>query len=671
MQKSPPPFLLGMSLLFWGWQSHLLLLAIPMALIIEGVRWVNWRWDLSDKEFNRLSDLTSFLWIGLAIYLFSRESIHGLFTLLNWLPPLFFLLLGAQRYSSVGSIRVSSLFVSMRRVDDKKPPAEVLRFNLCYPYIMLCLLAASTERSSGFFIGMFCLISWGLWYVRPTHYATKKWVVLLIMIGTLGFLGQLGLYQLQQEIEKLVIQWFEYDLLADRDPYRQTTAIGDIQELKQSERILLRVDASYPLLLREASYNLYIGSTWRAQSLSFNKLENVPQVKNTWTFLEDKTLPKTQETIKIAGYTRYGKGILSLPIGTFQVEQLPALNVEYNRYGAVRVSEVPEWVDYITHYTTTSTVLDSPPTDSDLSIPATEIDVLKKLARDLGLKKQSPEQAIATVTRFFTNKFTYTLKRDKTKRLNETALADFLLTQRQGHCEYFATATTLLLRAAGIPTRYAAGFAVEEYNEFENRYVVRQRHAHAWTLVYLNGAWQDLDTTPADWTVLETAQMPWWQTVNDLGSWLWFQFSAWRWQETTTSEHWFGWLLLPLFIMLIWRLTTKNRVKHQAASTPAKTTETKVDKGADSAFYQVITYLQQQGYERQTGETPRNWFKRLQHPALQTAEMDALLLLHERYRFDPNTITYSEKQQLEKAVSQWLQACLNADLLKIQTRLDA
>jgi transglutaminase-like putative cysteine protease len=45
---------------------------------------------------------------------------------------------------------------------------------------------------------------------------------------------------------------------------------------------------------------------------------------------------------------------------------------------------------------------------------------------------------------------------------NETPLARFLLRTRSGHCEYFATATVLLLRQLGIPARYAVGYAVHE-----------------------------------------------------------------------------------------------------------------------------------------------------------------------------------------------------------------
>ncbi|MBT8330725.1 MAG: transglutaminase-like domain-containing protein, partial [Deltaproteobacteria bacterium] len=39
-------------------------------------------------------------------------------------------------------------------------------------------------------------------------------------------------------------------------------------------------------------------------------------------------------------------------------------------------------------------------------------------------------------------------------------IENFLTRSRSGHCEYFATATVLLLRQAGIPARYARGYSV-------------------------------------------------------------------------------------------------------------------------------------------------------------------------------------------------------------------
>lgn len=73
----------------------------------------------------------------------------------------------------------------------------------------------------------------------------------------------------------------------------------------------------------------------------------------------------------------------------------------------------------------------------------------------------------------------------------------FLLERREGHCEYFASAMTLLARAQGIPARLVTGYRVIERNPFGDYAIVRERHAHAWTEAYLDGrGWVTLDPSP-------------------------------------------------------------------------------------------------------------------------------------------------------------------------------
>jgi transglutaminase-like putative cysteine protease len=42
----------------------------------------------------------------------------------------------------------------------------------------------------------------------------------------------------------------------------------------------------------------------------------------------------------------------------------------------------------------------------------------------------------------------------------------------------------------------------------ENQYIVRSRHAHAWTLAYIAGKWQAFDPTPSDWESMEEDALP-------------------------------------------------------------------------------------------------------------------------------------------------------------------
>lgn len=76
-------------------------------------------------------------------------------------------------------------------------------------------------------------------------------------------------------------------------------------------------------------------------------------------------------------------------------------------------------------------------------------------------------------------------------------IEDFLKNRKAGHCQYFATALALLLRAAEIPARVVTGFKGGIETAEQGLLEVQQRHAHAWVEAYLDGEWVTLDATPA------------------------------------------------------------------------------------------------------------------------------------------------------------------------------
>lgn len=80
---------------------------------------------------------------------------------------------------------------------------------------------------------------------------------------------------------------------------------------------------------------------------------------------------------------------------------------------------------------------------------------------------------------------------------NADPIETFLFDRRSGHCEYFATAAALLLRGAGVPTRYVNGFLGGEWNAVGQYVTVRQNRAHAWVEAYLGElGWMRVDATP-------------------------------------------------------------------------------------------------------------------------------------------------------------------------------
>jgi len=81
------------------------------------------------------------------------------------------------------------------------------------------------------------------------------------------------------------------------------------------------------------------------------------------------------------------------------------------------------------------------------------------------------------------NNFHYSLQ---TADQGEASLDEFLLQNKLGYCEHFASATALLLLAAGVPARVVVGYQGGDFNYIGNFWNIRQKDAHAW-IEYLNG----------------------------------------------------------------------------------------------------------------------------------------------------------------------------------------
>lgn len=76
----------------------------------------------------------------------------------------------------------------------------------------------------------------------------------------------------------------------------------------------------------------------------------------------------------------------------------------------------------------------------------------------------------------------------------------FLLESKEGWCEHFATAATLMFRYMGYPARFVGGYLVERSKfgiNSEGRFYVEVTNdkAHAWTEVFVNGVWYPVDAT--------------------------------------------------------------------------------------------------------------------------------------------------------------------------------
>ena len=145
--------------------------------------------------------------------------------------------------------------------------------------------------------------------------------------------------------------------------------------------------------------------------------------------------------------------------------------------------------------------LTSAGTDYPADISATylqlpEIDQrIPALARTASQQASNPYDEATALEAFLKTKYRYTL--NLTGNPGKDPLAHFLFETRAGHCEYFASSMTVMLRTLGIPAREVNGFLPGEFNELGGDYIVRASDAHSWVEAYFPGTgWVVFDPTP-------------------------------------------------------------------------------------------------------------------------------------------------------------------------------
>jgi transglutaminase-like putative cysteine protease len=344
----------------------------------------------------------------------------------------------------------------------------------------------------------------------------------------------------------------------------------------------------------------------------------------------------------MSAWLNEGRALLALPPGTYRLDAMNVAHAERNELGALRVAEGPDLLRF-TAWADPLARVDAPPGRADLEIPPSLAPVLARVASEIELGRVAPAPAAALIERFFAERFAYSLALSGADGYGR-GLGDFLLEDRRGHCEYFATATVMLLRHAGIPARYATGFAVQEYSGLEGQYVARARHAHAWALAWLDGRWQELDTTPAVWAAEEeqaaAAYRPLYDLVSALNYWLVRWRSAPEGQRPAPNA-WL-WLVLPLAGFLTWRLYRRRRVRaFRKAGHQRKVP-------SDPRLVAVLAALARRGHVRPPAAPLLDWVRRL--PLLDAELGEALRRFvrdYYRWRFDPD----GADPQLDEALS--------------------
>ncbi len=656
----PPNYLISSTLIFWGYQSGLLVWAMGMAVLFELRSWIDWRRQLTDSEFYQLGNFCTAIFLCIVVLAFiidqQRLFIHQV---ILWLPLVFYPLLLGEYYSDRQATPLGALIYSFR----KKNISSVFHVRLGYVYFSVCLLAASTANqlsSDVFFMVLMMLIGWGLWAIKPIDVTAFRWSLIFSIVMALAYAGQLGLIRLNQQFQAWSNEYLDSLFQSQRDPLRSRTAMGAIGELKLSNKIVMRIKTNHrqPILLQEAVYDVFYDNHWLSRQRKFNGLIQQPG-ENRW-FLSTALEDSLHSTLTIHRSTDGNQSLLARPLAVSEVFTPTAIVLSMNHMGTIRAEPTPGLFKYHIRYSLKSASLVNEnqwiAESSDLRIPKSYQTAVTAIHESLGFDRLDSDDVINALADYFSINYRYSLY--QTRRADKTlALNEFLEKTHRGHCEFFASATVLLLRSAGIPTRYVVGYAASEYDERDQLFIVRARDSHAWAQAYVNDRWINVDNTPSIWFEAERETASLFEPITDALSRLYYHFRLWQGanSEPGLNVYWVVFGLLLASIILLRNQRKSRWFKRHSSVLSAPVSQTLLP--YESVMQQVILTASVEGIVRQAHEPLLHWQQRF---ALATAEasksaaLKEIIQLYYQLRFDSNGSTEALLRRFYHQADRWL-----------------
>ncbi|MGE3308831.1 MAG: transglutaminase family protein [Limisphaerales bacterium] len=651
---SPPRWILAVGLMFWGISVGMWPLAIPAVLLLIAPGFAGRRFDVSSSEFARALDVCWLLVFGGLLLVYSREPVGSVLRgFIPWLPLVTFPAILVQAWSVSERVPKAALLPVpwWRRRDHGESVVD-----LSGPYLVFCLLSASVAGGgrSWFFPGLAAVAGLALWRTRACGFGALPVSAFLVAAILGGWVVSLGLSGLQGWFENRFLAWVT-QWRRDEAAFRSArTAIGSTGWVGGSGQVILTVRSDgggrVPPRLRLAVFTAWSEGTWYASSGGFEKVEGSG---GEWVLDGAQGRDGLTGSARIEMNTHPTGGLLAIPGGARAIGDCPADSLERTPLGAVRGTHAGGMLPYRADFGEDAGWELAPGEGEGYEIRAMERPAIEAVAEELKLAGRPADEVVGRVGEFFASRFRYTtdLKPSTSKDPRATtALGRFLLSDREGHCEYFATAGVLLLRSAGIPARYVTGFLVNPLEQVNGVHRVRAKDAHAWVRYWSDGKWRDFDPTPPALFDAPPTVSRWSRFWNDLA----YSIRRWWWLGEKRWLREAYWLVVPLLVLAVWRFRQVRAVR-QAKSVTAR--EAGVDgwPGRDSEWFDVEAKLARRGWSRGVREGWSAWMDRLEKDADVRTLGERIRRahpLHERLRFDPVGLTPSERSELRRVAGE-------------------
>lgn len=422
--------------------------------------------------------------------------------------------------------------------------------------------------------------------------------------------------------------------------FTESVKLGDIGTIIENNRVVMRVlttgsrEIPADHLWRGKGYNHFDGKRWSS---------TVIVSKGT----EIKKRYEVERTIATVNLEPIGTDTLFIPYNLEGIRGIRTIKEDAN-------GTISSPFGAYTKRTYTVEFRDNPqkimPFDETdlkpfLQLPEFNQNIFK-LAREVAGDLKDNELISRKIEEWFKREFKYSLN----LLPSQSPVEDFLFKWKEGHCEYFASSMAVMLRHLEIPSRVVNGFKRGNFNPTGRYYVVREKDAHSWVEVYIEGkGWITFDPTPS---ITASYKMSLFTKIRD--AWDAIQF-WWDRNFITYSPQrqigiYFGLYenlrdfltrvkklkyLLVLFILflfpIIYILTKRNKRKKVEDEEEG---EYKPRRISPVSFYnRFLKIARSKGFFILEHETPFEFFERIKRSFIQTDDIYFITDLYYKVRY--------------------------------------
>lgn len=639
----------------WGMATGELAWGVAAGLALELPSMTGRKLDVDERGFRSAWMLSLFLLWAQAINGWLQMSrSEAVENLLRWMPLVALPVALVSAVATRPGVPLTALLLLLRRrfhrpsVGGVMPP--VPRFDPFFPCVWLVLVSTAHQDPGPWYFWLAMLVlSWV--FVRAADRGRRSVVVAWLLVTlALGFAGHQGILKLYRMIDHAITGGGRG--VIELETSRSITQIGSVGSLKQNPAVRWRVEpveGQMPGHMVEATFNRFGSNTWFNHGhRTFETLptERRPDGLADWPLVDSEPQGRVTRARLMGKASHYPTVLARFP-GTHRVEALPASRVLRNGLGVVRAEPTLPVVQ-CELVAASDTLAQPPPSpDFDLDVPVHLEAVLRDIEGRLALHTLSPGEQVEAVEAFFQQDFSYS------RSPQGDDLATFLLATREGHCEYFATATVLLLRSAGLPARYNIGYSVQEYDTDGGQWLLRGIHAHAWATAWVDGRWVIVDTTPAAWLEADMARVPLWQPLADWWDEKWLAFEVWR--ETSDPAAMMGhlapWLMAVVILYTVVRFLMDRR-KRKAGDARAEEGPRYIGGIDGTRWAKLVPRVEAVEGARPPWLPAAHWIESLNHrPDGWRSAAHHVLADHNRQRFGPaGDAVGKDEPQLDQAV---------------------